>query len=244
MKRILFIFLLLLIAATVVWYCSPYRTLIPGLRSHNYTYAGYMKEMDSVNMERNALLKKMRDHISDADAKSEVLKEAGKKFGEGLNARLFNYWYETDWDYNGTSEKPGEGSIACGYFVTTLLRDMGVKLDRSGLAQCASEGMIKRLVSAKYIHRFSNYSITDYVKEIKKLGDGTYLTGLDNHTGFTVCDKGKVYFVHSGGGSPARVLKEDALTCGLLSASHYRVVGKITDDPVFLTKWLEGEKFE
>jgi hypothetical protein len=244
MKRIFLIFLLLLIVAAVVWYCSPYRTLIPGLRSHNYTYANYLEEMDSVNTARNTLLKKFNDNIANAAGKDRVLEKAGKEFKDRLYTRLFNYWYEKDWDYNGTSDKPGEGSIACGYFVTTLLRDMGVKLDRSGLAQCASEAMIKRLASPKYIHRFSNYSIADYVKEIKKLGDGIYLTGLDNHTGFTVCDNGKVYFVHSGGGSPARVLKEEALACGLLSASHYRVVGKITDDVVFLTKWLEGEKFD
>src|SRR6187455_2399459 len=32
-------------------------------------------------------------------------------------------WIGTAWNFNGTSEKPQQGSIACGYFVTTILRD-------------------------------------------------------------------------------------------------------------------------
>jgi hypothetical protein len=160
-----------------------------------------------------------------------------------LNERYFEYWYGTDWDFNGTSQVPGEGSIACGYFVTTLLRDMGIKLNRVKEACSASEAMIKSLTGDKYIHRYSNYTIERFVEEIKKQGDGIYLTGLDNHTGFVVCKNGEVDFVHSGGGAPARVLRENALQSGLLKASHYRVTGKITDDEEFLRKWLKGETF-
>lgn len=240
MKKGIIVFLILALGvAVVVIYCSPFRTFIPGVRNNTLTLKNYANEKDSVLKERDALAKQLK--VAVEDQKKNIYKNAGLAFAEGLNDHLFQYWYETDWDFNGTSQEPGKGSIACGYFVTTLLRDMGVELDRVALAQSASEQMIKSLVAEKYIHRFSNYSIKDFVNEIKKLGDGIYLTGLDNHTGFIVCENGNVDFVHSDGGAPARVLKEVALNSVLLTASKYRVVGKITSDEEFLSKWLNKE---
>lgn len=52
---------------------------------------------------------------------------------------IIAYLIGTKWDYNRTTEIPRTGSIACEYFVTTVLRDAGVRLSRSKLAQLASE---------------------------------------------------------------------------------------------------------
>lgn len=38
---------------------------------------------------------------------------------------LMPCWYGTPWDFNGCTTEPGKGSIACGYFVSTVLRDAG-----------------------------------------------------------------------------------------------------------------------
>ena len=43
---------------------------------------------------------------------------------------FFKAWYFTPWTFNGYSETPKEGSIACGYFVTTTLSDMRFKVPR------------------------------------------------------------------------------------------------------------------
>src|SRR6188474_3208784 len=43
---------------------------------------------------------------------------------------LFTCWLGTPWDFYGTTQTPGKGKIACGYFVTTLLRDMGASVNR------------------------------------------------------------------------------------------------------------------
>ena len=240
-KRILIFLFIVLTTLGFILYYSPIRTYLPGVRKSNLTFSNYKREIDTISQQRKKLL--VEWNAADAGKKKLLISKAGAAFSAGLNSRLFQYWYETDWDYNGTTEEPGKGSIACGYFVTTLLRDMGTSLNRSGLACSASEEMIKKLVSEKNIHRFSNFSIDRFVDEIKKLGNGIYLTGLDNHTGFIVCTDGKVEFIDSGGGAPARVLRKDAHDSGLLSRSKYRVVGKITDDEFFLVKWLNGSKF-
>jgi hypothetical protein len=44
-----------------------------------------------------------------------------------------------------TSETPGRGEIACGYFVSTVLRDAGFGVERVRLAQQASERIVRTL---------------------------------------------------------------------------------------------------
>ena len=43
---------------------------------------------------------------------------------------IFPYWYGTEWDFNGITESPRKGEIACGYFVSTTLKHMGIRLNR------------------------------------------------------------------------------------------------------------------
>ncbi|WP_346883237.1 hypothetical protein [uncultured Algibacter sp.] len=36
------------------------------------------------------------------------------------------HWYGTTWDFNGHTNIPNQGDIACGYFVSTTLKHIGV----------------------------------------------------------------------------------------------------------------------
>ena len=62
--------------------------------------------------------------------KTEVIKLARASFIKLLEKDFFTIWNGTQWDFYGTTQVPQKGKIACGYFVTTVLRDMGVKIDR------------------------------------------------------------------------------------------------------------------
>ena len=136
-------------------------------------------------------------------------------------------WYGTPWNFYGTSETPGKGTIACGYFVTTVLRDAGLNSNRIKLAQVASEEMIKSLCEKSTITRFSNKSIDEFVRAIKKMGEGLYITGLDSHTGFIYNDGAEVYFIHASYITPKCVVKEIAISSSILASSKYRVIGKL-----------------
>ncbi len=164
---------------------------------------------------------------------NEANEKSVSSFINILTDSIFSQWYGTKWDFYGTTQIPNEGKIACGYFVTTTLQDAGVKLQRSKLAQLASEEMIKTLVRKSDIHRFSNYKIDKFNSEIKKLGKGLYVIGLDNHTGFILNKNDSVFFIHSSGIYPYCVMKEYAPESKLLVHSKYRVVGKIST-PTFL----------
>jgi len=55
-----------------------------------------------------------------------------------LNTLLNNivpHWYGTTWAYEGHTNVPVQGEIACGYFVSTTLRHFGFKLNRYKMAQ-------------------------------------------------------------------------------------------------------------
>jgi hypothetical protein len=146
--------------------------------------------------------------------------------------------YGTKWNFYGTTQKPNEGTIACGYFVTTTLRDMGVPINRVKMAQCASEEMIRSLCTKKHIHHLSNLGIPEFEKQLKKFGNGLYVVGLDNHTGFLLLSTQGNYFIHASGIYPFQVVKDKLSESPLLIKSKYRVVGKISGDEVFLRKWV------
>lgn len=135
-------------------------------------------------------------------------------------------WIGTAWDFSGTSQEPGKGAIACGYFVTTTLRDAGVKVDRVRLAQAASEKMILETTDKETVRRFSDKPLADVLTKIRTQGEGYYIVGLDNHTGFLrVGRDGKVTFIHSGPGKG--VVFEEPEKSEKLVSSRYRVTGKI-----------------
>jgi hypothetical protein len=140
---------------------------------------------------------------------------------------LIPCWYGTAWDFNGTTEIPGTGKIACGYFVTTVIRDAGLPIERIKMAQCPSETMITALCYGYTIKRFSNKPIDVFIDSIKGMGEGIYIIGLDYHTGFIYNDGKQVYFIHASYASSKCVLKEPAASSSILYHSKYKIIGKL-----------------
>jgi hypothetical protein len=162
-----------------------------------------------------------------------------KIFVTAITQNIIPSWIGTAWDFNGVTQTPQQGAIACGYFVTTVLQDGGVNLARIKLAQCASEQMITTLVPTKYISRFSNLPITNFVANVKNQGYGLYIVGLDNHTGFIYNDGSTIYFIHSTFVGSKNVQQEKAESSIVLASSKYKVLGKISADENFLNRWIK-----
>jgi hypothetical protein len=140
---------------------------------------------------------------------------------------LFVCWYGTEWDFYGTTEEPGKGKIACGYFVTTILRDIGVPVKRFKHAQMASEEMINDICLKNNISRYANKDIPTFVEKMKTKGAGLYIVGLDFHTGFILNDGKEIYFVHSNYVAKKGVMSEIASASSVLAASKRQVIGRI-----------------
>jgi hypothetical protein len=202
---------------------------LPVLAQNNY-----LSKIDSIKTERQNLAKEYRNSSN----KKIVIEKARKAFVSSIYKDIFPEWYGTDWNFYGTTQTPKVGQIACGYFVSTVLRDAGAKVQRVSMAQQASENIIKSLTSAKFIKRFSNFKIEKFIDDVKSQGEGLYVVGLDVHVGFILDDGENVWFIHSSYGEPSEVVKEKALESVILSSSKYRVTGRISADDNFILKWL------
>ena len=187
--------------------------------------------------ERVALASRYQQAASSAQ-QAEVIAQARALLTRAIDTEIFPSWYGTAWDFNGTTEVPQQGKIACGYFVSTVLRDAGWRVQRTRLAQQASENIILSLTTEPHIKRFRRVAISDFVTAVKEWGAGIYVVGLDIHTGFIVNTGGEVYFIHSSYVEPYMVVREKASESKILAASKYRVLGKVTADDLLLEKWL------
>jgi len=175
--------------------------------------------------------------------RQKVIDDAREYLVATTSHDLFPHWYGTPWDFNGTSRIPGEGKIACGYFITNVLTDLGFKIPRIKWAQSASEIFIKKLVPEKHIKRFSNRPIEKLKSYLIESGDGLYLVGMDMHTGFLLVQGKKVQFVHASYYYPETgVLSEAILSQNPLSDSAYVVVGKLLTDEM-MEHWLNGYQY-
>lgn len=175
--------------------------------------------------------------------KQQVIEDARSYYVTSMTT-LLPYWYGTPWDFNGTSKVPQHGSIACGYYLTTVLADSGLKVERNKLAQQASENIIKSLTSEKHIKRFSNTSLDDFIEVIDIWGEGLYVVGLDFHVGYIWHDGQQIHFIHSSIQPTYSVLSEPANKSTVLENSNYRVLGKISEDNELIKKWLLGSEFK
>lgn len=167
-----------------------------------------------------------------------ILRLASKSFTNLVFNDYYKIWAGTPWSFYGKSQVPNKGEIACGYFVTTVLRDMGVKINRVEMAETYSEKMIKSLIQPKSIKKYTPFNLVVFVNELKLKADGVYLVGLDYHTGFVVIKNHEVYFIHSTVLEPGCVVKEIALQSVALQINQYTVLGNLTDDKEFMRKWV------
>jgi hypothetical protein len=171
-------------------------------------------------------------------ARRVVLERARSELSRALVEDMFPPWFGTRWDFNGTSETPGEGFIACGYFVTTLLRDAGFRVQRIRLAQQASEQIVTSLAPPERTWRFRSRSIEEVLEGIRAQGEGLYVVGLDYHVGFLVHRGDAMDFCHSSFLDTAVVACEPAATSAGMASTYY-VIGDVLTDSM-LERWLQG----
>ncbi len=176
-------------------------------------------------------------------SKAKIIEETRTYLTKVIVKDIFKQWYGTKWDFNGTTRTPQKGEIACGYFVTTVLVDVGFKIPRIKWAQSASEVFIKKL-APNNLKRFTDRPISEVKKYLFAAGDGLYLVGLDNHVGFVLVDGKSISFIHSNYYYPeVGVMKEDISTKNPLKDSHYRIFGKLLTDEMVIN-WLEDNAYE
>lgn len=214
-----------------------YGSLLPGYHAVLYTPAKYRQTIDGIFRQRDEVRMQYKTAFVEAQ-RDEAIRHAGKMLTNNIESQIFPYWYGTAYDFNGNTDTPGKGKVACGYFVTTVLHDAGIPINRNTLAQVASEELVKGLVGEPHTHRFSALTIGEFLSELKAYGEGLYVVGLDTHTGFLLYQNGQVDFIHASARWPEAVVREPAVDSPTLRRSNYRVIGKISDNYGLMSAWL------
>lgn len=190
--------------------------------------------------ETRAALKARRLELARQDTPG-VLDDAHDAVFEAVRGALLPAWFGTPWDFNGTSAEPGEGQIACGYLVSTVLQHAGFRLERYKLAQQASEHIVRTFAPPPSL----TWARSRDGVEAALPRDGLYVVGLDHHVGFlsreTLGGVPHVEFCHSS------YVGTVAVTCEPLSASpgfasNAYVIGELLTDTNLRT-WLDGAAF-
>ncbi|WP_406685578.1 hypothetical protein N1F78_07635 [Seonamhaeicola sp. MEBiC1930] len=156
---------------------------------------------------------------------------------------LVPHWYNTTWDFNGYTNIPKEGDIACGYFVSTTLKHLGFNLNRYKMAQQAGLNEAKTLQENSKLKVFSNLSFKSLKNKLNtSYNDGIFFVGLDNHVGYVLIKGKEIYFLHSSYYDD-KVMIELAEYSPCFESNIY-VFAEITTNKVLVKKWILNEKLE
>lgn len=158
-----------------------------------------------------------------------------------ISDSLFQFWQNTPWEFYGKSEVPRCGSIACGYFVTTLLRDMDFNIPRITWAEVASETFIIAFCGSRF-KRYPGGSAYLIQKQYLKSKTNIFLAGLDNHVGILIRQDTSFYFMHSGFVYDGNRVVKEASAQSQFAWSNYRAVGELFHDEMIVA-WLQGKKW-
>lgn len=172
--------------------------------------------------------------------RDSLLESIGNQLHKTFVESIFPAWYGTVWDFNGYTDIPGDGLVACGYFVSTPLKHAGFNLNRFKVAQQYSHSIVNTLCTT--IQDISGYAkASDYLKTAK---EGLYIVGLDNHVGFISVEKDGVFFIHASYVDPSCVLRESVSGSAVFQYSKRFVIGNLTGNKAILKKWLKNESIQ
>ena len=206
----------------------------------NTTYTGICTNLEK---SRKALAKELAA-AKTKEAKSAVYTKARNLLIKTFSDSLFVCWYGTEWDFNGTTTTPRDGEIACGYFVTTLVRDAGFKIERAKLAQCASQSMINTLCPDADVKIITGGQVQKVKEHILAKPDGIFIVGLDTHTGFIVKKGTELHFVHSNYTLASDgVMSESFDESSVIQNNGYFAIGNFLNSDGTIQKWLNGTSY-
>jgi hypothetical protein len=175
---------------------------------------------------------------------SEAIDKVGSEFETVLLNEIIPHWYGTEWDFNGHTNVPGEGQVACSYFVSTTLQHLGVNVNRYQLAQQTPENEAKSLAAGSEVIEISGESTAQNLANIKEaIGNGICFVGLGrSHVGFLIKRNGTLFFAHSSYLSPRAVTIEQADKSPVFCAYNRYYIVELSNNEAFLKKWLNNEQ--
>ncbi|WP_339627327.1 hypothetical protein [uncultured Maribacter sp.] len=163
-------------------------------------------------------------------------------FTNQLVDKIIPHWYGTPWSFGGHTTIPNQGKIACGYFISTTLRDMGIKLNRYTLAQKSPLDEAKMISCGSIINKIVQDSPEKAFEEIDGLTkEGLYFIGFDEgHVGYLLKRKGELFLIHSNYLNPVSVCMETLKESRVFKRFTKFHLVDISHNDILLQRWLDN----
>ncbi len=185
--------------------------------------------------------KELQLSYNNSISKNEIIEKAQKELTKQLYENIIPHWYETKWSFEGHTEIPKQGTIACGYFVSTTLRDVGFNINRYKLAQKSPEDEAKIIACGTSIRKMNAISKTELKNYFLAEKDGFFFIGLDFHVGYIYKSGKEIYFIHSNYIDSKGVVKETIENSKAIVSQKYFIV-PISNNENLMKKWILKEK--
>lgn len=163
-------------------------------------------------------------------------------FTNQLVDKIIPHWYGTPWSFEGHTAIPNHGEIACGYFISTTLRDMGINLNRYTMAKKSPIDEARMISCGSVINKIVQDTTEKAFEEIDCLTkEGLYFIGFDDgHVGFLLKREGKLFLIHSNYLSPVSVCMETLKESRVFkSFTKFHLVA-ISHNDTLLQRWLDN----
>lgn len=160
---------------------------------------------------------------------------------KNLINKIVPHWYGTEWDFNGHTNTPNDGLIACGYFVSTTLKHLDFNINRYKMAQQAGLIEARMLQPKSDLKIYSNLTFAALETKVNSVySDGVYFVGLDNHVGYLLIKNKTLYFLHSSY-CDDKVVIELAETSACFRSNIY-VFAEITTNKTLVSNWITNSR--
>jgi hypothetical protein len=189
------------------------------------------------------LLKSKYEKATSDSSRMPIINEAKLLITETIIDSLIPFWYGTKWAFEGYTNIPHEGEVACGYFVSTVLKHAGFNLNRYKLAQKDPWQEAVSINLTDSIQILENVSFKEICEQFHGKDDGLYFVGLDYHVGFLLKKKDVLFFIHSNYINAAGVMIEIAEHSQAFRSTAY-YIGNITTNNNLIRKWILNSKIE
>ena len=163
-------------------------------------------------------------------------------FTNQLVDKIIPHWYGTPWSFGGHTAIPNQGKIACGYFISTTLRDMGINLNRYKLAQKSPIDEAKMISCGAVIKKVVQDTPEKAFEEIDHLTkEGLYFIGFDEgHVGYLLKREGELFLIHSNYLSPVSVCMETLKESSVFKRFTTFHLVAISHNDTLLERWLDN----
>ncbi|CAZ98475.1 hypothetical protein Q4603_09520 [Zobellia galactanivorans] len=183
---------------------------------------------------------RLKEGLRQGTVSLETIKTA---FTDQLVDKIIPHWYGTPWSFGGHTTIPKEGKIACGYFISTTLRDMGLNLDRYKLAQKSPIDEAKMISCGSAINKVVQNTPEKAHEEIDRLTqEGLYFIGFDEgHVGYLLKREGELFLIHSNYLAPVSVCMETLQESRVFKKFDTFYLVPISHNESLLQRWLDQE---